>query len=1084
MKNFKIDNKNTDFLLFSKKKIDYFKELITKTTNAYFTFRDIDIISSSEVNMCIKKIQDLYNRCIKIETLLQESAISKKETLEDLQKINNEFFVLIKAYGTQNIGDVLKVSFGADYIKKYADNDLFNIFQKHYKPFSFKVLPWNKRGQAKNKEDLLKNKIVEDKMIVENANDCDCFDLSRTHKNFYVRINGVKICFHNEAEKKTIIVSGLLDNILLSCYDNNYIHDKINSLLSIADKDPQFDNNNFKNFVDSLLLKDLLIYSNVDHCNKYVGLCNHLHLIKQKPISQLVKEFINDDIFLQRKTLMNLLIHNDDPETQYLAYLFYDLLSNDDKSTIDTKEQMMIYDSLPWSLKNKFKEAMKLTIDYTKNIANLENNKIPLEQQICLMRVNDNVKEKAMTKLKEIKAKSEDSGSKARQYLDGLLKIPFGIYKKEECLDIQKNMFQDLVKFLNDNSINTCNASINCVCSQDISNCTCNVLNSSSSKDIIAKIDNVLINEKTHKTHNLINQLVTNKRDKLIKIITTVNTFIKTNKLKHKKLIHSGKTLKFIRDQITNFIENRDSNEINTLINTFNIKTLQNNLQMVKTFNNIREQSKEVKTTMNNIRKILDDSVYGHDKAKRQIERIIGQWMSGEMKGYCFGFEGPPGVGKTSLAKKGLAKCLTDKDGNSRPFGFIAIGGSANGSTLDGHNYTYVGSTWGRIVDILMESKCMNPIIFIDELDKVSKTENGKEIIGILTHIVDPTQNDTFQDKYFNGIDIDLSKALFIFSYNDVSLLDRILLDRIHRVKFDNLSVKDKIVITRNYILPEIFEKINLRGSVIFNDEIIEHIIETYTCESGVRKLKEIFFEIISEINLELLREEQDDEIDTPIILTKDLLKTRYLKDHREVKAKTIHENNEVGIINGLWANALGQGGIIPIQTTYFPTSNFLELKLTGMQGDVMKESMNVAKSLAYKLTPPKRQKELIKMYKETNLQGLHIHCPEGAVPKDGPSAGTAITTCIYSLFNKKKIKKDIAITGEINLQGYVTAIGGLNLKILGGIKAGVKEFIYPQENQDDFNDFMDKYKDSEIVTDIKFYSVKHISEVFPLVFA
>ena len=155
-----------------------------------------------------------------------------------------------------------------------------------------------------------------------------------------------------------------------------------------------------------------------------------------------------------------------------------------------------------------------------------------------------------------------------------------------------------------------------------------------------------------------------------------------------------------------------DSTNINLLINLFNIKILQNNLNMVKTFNSIKDQSKDVKNTMENIRKTLDDSVYGHDKAKRQIERIIGQWMSGEMKGYCFGFEGPPGVGKTSLAKKGLAKCLTDKDGNSRPFGFIAIGGSANGSTLDGHNYTYVGSTWGRIVDILMESKCMNPIIY------------------------------------------------------------------------------------------------------------------------------------------------------------------------------------------------------------------------------------------------------------------------------------------------------------------------------------------------------------------------------------
>ena len=190
-----------------------------------------------------------------------------------------------------------------------------------------------------------------------------------------------------------------------------------------------------------------------------------------------------------------------------------------------------------------------------------------------------------------------------------------------------------------------------------------------------------------------------------------------------------------------------------------------------KTFSNIEK-----------IRDTLEESVHGHEKAKRQVERIIGQWITGEQSGYCFGFEGPPGVGKTSLAKLGLANCLKDEDGVSRPFAFIAIGGASNSSTLDGHNYTYVGSTWGKIVDILMEKKCMNPIIFIDELDKVSKTEHGKEIIGILTHLIDSTQNSAFQDKYFTGIDLDLSKALFIFSYNDVEAIDSIIISSIFPV--------------------------------------------------------------------------------------------------------------------------------------------------------------------------------------------------------------------------------------------------------------------------------------------------------------
>ena len=221
----------------------------------------------------------------------------------------------------------------------------------------------------------------------------------------------------------------------------------------------------------------------------------------------------------------------------------------------------------------------------------------------------------------------------------------------------------------------------------------------------------------------------------------------------------------------------------------------------------IISENNNIQNYMNEINKIMDDSVYGHTEAKRQIQRIMGQWINGEGSGYCFGFEGPPGVGKTSLAKKGLSKCLKDKDGISRPFSFIAIGGSSNGSILEGHSYTYVGSTWGKIVDILIDSRCMNPIIFIDELDKISRTENGKEIIGILTHLIDTTQNDKFQDKYFSGIDLDLSKCLLVFSYNDVNLIDPILLDRIHRIKFNFLSLDDKLKITKKFILPEIYKK-------------------------------------------------------------------------------------------------------------------------------------------------------------------------------------------------------------------------------------------------------------------------------------
>jgi endopeptidase La len=594
-------------------------------------------------------------------------------------------------------------------------------------------------------------------------------------------------------------------------------------------------------------------------------------------------------------------------------------------------------------------------------------------------------------------------------------------------------------------------------------------------KDIIVLIENA-INDAPRKT--------------LVNIIVNINKLIKQEQFDYVKIKYVNKKLLELREDILNvmhinsfIIENVMSYHtlIKTKLNT--IQLIRNNLQIID------KKYEERSNYLNNITETLDKSVYGHINAKRQLERIIGQWVNGESKGYCFGFEGPPGVGKTSLAKKGIADCLKDAEGISRPFAFIAIGGSANGSTLEGHNYTYVGSTWGKIVDILMETKCMNPIIFIDELDKVSKTEHGKEIISILTHLVDPTQNDSFQDKYFNGIDIDVSNILFVFSYNDANLIDKILLDRIHRIKFDNLSLADKIVITKQFILPDIYKKMGLLDIIIIGDEEIEYIIEEYTAESGVRKLKELMFDIVGEINLEFLKNNSLDhstdhstdhsKYNFPKTITKEDIRDKYLKECDAVNIARIHGADAVGIISGLWANSLGKGGVLPIEANYFPASTFLDLKLTGMQGDVMKESMSVAKTLAWSLLPEPSKKIL----QEDKQIGLHIHVPEGATPKDGPSAGTAITVVMYSLFMQKKIKHDVAITGEICLSGRVTAIGGLELKILGGIKAGVKTFLFPKDNEKDFIKIKNKYGEKSLFKDIKFVPVQHINEVLLEVF-
>ena len=573
------------------------------------------------------------------------------------------------------------------------------------------------------------------------------------------------------------------------------------------------------------------------------------------------------------------------------------------------------------------------------------------------------------------------------------------------------------------------------------------------------------------------------KREKLVSNICHINLIVKKLNLKGQKICHSGKKTQYMKDNMKQFIINNKNNWkiLQLLQNQFFKKT---DIQIIdimkKTLTNISNNINNLDDEISTISNTLKYAVHGHTEAKKQIERIIGQWMSGDQNGYCFGFEGPPGVGKTSLAKIGLAKCLKDENGKERPFAFIAVGGSSNGATLAGHNYTYVGSTWGRIVDILIENKCMNPIIFIDELDKISRTEHGKEIVGILTHLTDPTQNDSFQDKYFSGIDLDLSKVLFVFSYNDPSTIDRILLDRIHRVKFSHLTINDKIIITKKYIMPEILKRFQLENVIQINEDVIINIIENYTCEAGVRKLKEILFEIISEINLEILsRKIKQNNI---INITYDDIKYKYLKNRNDILYKKINNKPCIGLINGLWANSLGLGGILHIESSWIPTTNFLELKLTGLQGDVMKESMCVAKTLAWKLTPKRKKKILIADFDENKNSGIHIHCPEGATPKDGPSAGTAITIVMYSLFNNKKIKNNIAITGEINLQGNITAIGGLDSKIIGGLRAGVNEFIFPEENLKDFTKFKNKENTPDL-SSIIFHHVSTIQDVLKLIF-
>jgi ATP-dependent Lon protease len=693
------------------------------------------------------------------------------------------------------------------------------------------------------------------------------------------------------------------------------------------------------------------------------------------------------------------------------------------------------------------------------------------------LKANDSVKEKAMIKLKEIKAKSEDSGSKARQYLDGLLKIPFSIYKKEPILDVMNETRAAFKEVINDKNIDTSKLQI----PLKEKYTSIEILN------YVEKIKNKDTDKKTLQT--IKNELVKGDKNSLIKNVERINKVISENNelIKYEKIKPSGKNKKVMQEEIWKFIDfcSKDNNGnllINKLCNNSDEnKSVDKNSNLIKKIN---KNFGEITGYISSVKEILDNSVHGHAEAKKQIERIIGQWINGEQDGYCFGFEGPPGTGKTSLAKRGLSNCLKDDKGNSRPFAMMQMGGDSNGSTIHGFNYTYVGSTWGGIVQILIDKKCMNPIIFIDELDKISRSEQGREIVGILTHLLDSTQNDCFQDKYFSGIDLDLSKALFILSYNDPDLVDKILLDRIHRIKFGNLSLEDKLVISNKHILPEVYKKMGLEGIINIDNDTLKFIIDEYTLESGVRKLKEILFEIVGEINLNILKNHDNNDLNFPINITVDDIKNNYFKDKQELITRRVPNENIVGFANGMYATSLGNGGTLPIHGKFFPSEQFLELKLTGLQQDVMKESMHISLTIAWNLTSEEKRKELRVMYDgENNKYGINIHPGDASIQKDGPSAGVTITSVIYSLLNNIPIKARLAMTGEIQMSGEITAIGGLNYKILGSIKSNVNTFIYPKENKKDFDEFYEKYKDTKILENITFYSVSNINEVFELIF-
>ena len=992
------------------KKINFFKEIIQKTLIHIQQSKYYDVLAISDVTYCLDKLENINKKIDDTVSLIDIN--NSDNVINHLQLINNELSALLKSYGTMNLDDLLCICFGNNKLYYTEEETLkFKLLQKYFHPTGYKV--FNKKENKKEfkkestvtKTENKKNDKEED--INKKMSNVSCLEVDDDGGKtpFHMKVYGIKTYFYDDTIDKGLIIYGIIDDIMVDFCNNEFIQKKKKEIYDNIPSEFLTQKDTFHYFIESLILKDYLIYTCKEIYQHFSGYISQIAKIKQTTIPQKIKEFLSAEMFTKRIYLLHLLMSRENYENQYFAYILYDLLSSDVNGSVDTQEQITIFNSFPWFIKKQFFESMKNTVQYANDLTTVNTNKIPLEQQISLMKCPEIVKEKAVLKLKEVKSKSEDSGTKARQYLEGLIKIPFGIYRKEPILNAMNNIKIKFKEFYKTHKINK-------------------LLPDISSKDSYTSIE-------------------------IMKYIDTISTHY------------------------------QPSNTPSSV----NIKSKKNKI-ILTDLAGIQTDLTQIQKSISQITDIMNKSVHGHTNAKKQIERIIGQWINGDHEsGYCIGFEGPPGVGKTTLAKVGLSNILKDTDGSNRPFALIQLGGESSGSTLHGHNYTYVGSTWGSIVQILMDKKCMNPIILIDEVDKISKTEQGKEIIGILTHLLDQTQNDCFQDKYFSGIDLDLSKALFILSYNDAQLIDKILLDRIHRIKFGNLTLEEKVYISIHYVMPEISKKFGLENMFEIDESVFKFIIQEYTNEPGIRKYKEILFEIIGEINLDILK--NGVSYDLPIKISIEDIKNKYFKDKHEMKHKKIHASSEVGVINALWANGIGQGGVLPLQVKFVPSNTFLELKLTGSLGDVMKESINVSLTTAWNLTTPSVQAELIKKYndiKNNKVYGIHVHCPDCATPKDGPSATTAFTVIIYSIFNNLKIKNYFGITGETSFDYQLTEIGGLEQKILGGIQAGITEFIYPTENAKDFMLFMDKYKKNDVINGIQFHGVDTISKVLELI--
>ena len=469
---------------------------------------------------------------------------------------------------------------------------------------------------------------------------------------------------------------------------------------------------------------------------------------------------------------------------------------------------------------------------------------------------------------------------------------------------------------------------------------------------------------------------------------------------------------------------------------------------------------------------ILNEDHWGLEKVKERIlEYLAVRTLANKPKSPILCFIGPPGVGKTSLARS-IARSL------NRPFIRISLGGVQDEAEIRGHRRTYVGAMPGKLIQSLRKIKHGNPLFLLDEIDKISTSFRGDPSSALL-EVLDPEQNNTFQDHYLE-VDYDLSPVLFITTANSLHGIPRPLIDRMEMISIEGYTETEKLNIAEKYLVPKQLDKHGLKEyKPSFNKEVLKEIIRYYTREAGVRELErqiaKVSRKLVKEIVFSQNKKTTSEELQKaplikkyvkyPISTTK---VKQYLGEHR-FKYGKLEKKNLIGLTNGMAWTETG-GDLLHIEACAVPGTG--KVKNTGQLGEVMQESCAAA------LTYVRSRGPLFGLPTEFfSKHDFHIHVAEGAVPKDGPSAGIAITTSIVSAITRFPVKKTIAMTGEVTLRGRVLAIGGLKEKILAAHREGIKTVIIPYENERDLRDREQAIPD-EILQKIQVITVNHVDQV------